>query len=52
MEVSVNTVRTHLQRIFDKTGTRRQADLAHLISNHPARVLLSLDGDARPLPEA
>jgi DNA-binding CsgD family transcriptional regulator len=29
--VSVNTVRTHLHRAFDKTGTRRQAQLARWV---------------------
>lgn len=29
--VSVTTARTHLQRIFDKTGTRRQADLVRVL---------------------
>jgi DNA-binding CsgD family transcriptional regulator/PAS domain-containing protein len=29
--VSLNTVRTHLQRIFSKTGVRRQAELIRLI---------------------
>lgn len=28
--IAVTTVRTHLQRLFDKTGTRRQADLVRL----------------------
>ena len=27
LEVSVNTLRTHLQRMFDRTGTRSQAAL-------------------------
>jgi len=26
--IGVNTVRTHLQRVFEKTGTSRQAELA------------------------
>jgi DNA-binding CsgD family transcriptional regulator len=30
--VAPSTVRTHLHRVFDKTGTRRQAGLAHLIN--------------------
>jgi DNA-binding CsgD family transcriptional regulator len=29
--VGINTVRSHLQRIFEKTGTRRQVDLVRLI---------------------
>jgi DNA-binding CsgD family transcriptional regulator len=27
LSVSVTTVRTHLQHVFDKTGTHRQAEL-------------------------
>jgi DNA-binding CsgD family transcriptional regulator/PAS domain-containing protein len=30
LDVSITTVRTHLARIFDKTGTARQADLIRL----------------------
>jgi DNA-binding CsgD family transcriptional regulator len=30
--VTANTARTHLKRVFDKTGTRRQAQLASLLS--------------------
>ena len=29
--VSIGTVRTHLHRLFDKTGTRRQAELVRLL---------------------
>lgn len=32
MGVANSTARTHLQRIFDKTGVRRQADLVRVIS--------------------
>jgi DNA-binding CsgD family transcriptional regulator len=31
LDISVATVRTHLSRIFDKTGTRRQSELVALI---------------------
>jgi DNA-binding CsgD family transcriptional regulator len=31
LSVSLTTVRTHLQRIFDKTGTHRQAELVRLL---------------------
>jgi DNA-binding CsgD family transcriptional regulator len=30
--ISETTVKTHLQRVFDKTGTNRQADLVRLIA--------------------
>jgi DNA-binding CsgD family transcriptional regulator len=30
--IAPSTARTHLHRVFDKTGTRRQAELAHLIN--------------------
>ncbi|ORW32274.1 hypothetical protein AWB91_11975 [Mycobacterium paraense] len=33
MSVSLVTVRTHLQHVFDKTGTHRQADLVRLLTN-------------------
>jgi DNA-binding CsgD family transcriptional regulator len=32
--ISEATVKTHLQRIFDKTGVRRQADLVKLVAAH------------------
>ena len=31
--VAVSTVRTHLLRLFEKTGTHRQADLAALLAS-------------------
>jgi DNA-binding CsgD family transcriptional regulator len=31
LSVSVTTVRTHLQHVFDKTSTHRQAELVHLL---------------------
>jgi DNA-binding CsgD family transcriptional regulator len=31
--IGENTLKTHLNRIFAKTGTRRQADLVKLISD-------------------
>lgn len=37
--VSVATVRTHMRRIFEKTGTRRQAQLVELILRGPGAVL-------------
>ena len=39
--VSLNTVRTHLKRIFSKTGTDRQAELVRLILSGPARIMTS-----------
>ena len=33
--VGRETARTHLQRIFQKTGCRRQSELAHLVSGSP-----------------
>jgi DNA-binding CsgD family transcriptional regulator len=30
--VGATTARTHLQRIFDKTGTRKQAELVRIIA--------------------
>jgi DNA-binding CsgD family transcriptional regulator len=29
--ISINTVRTHLRNIFDKTGVRRQSELIRLL---------------------
>jgi DNA-binding CsgD family transcriptional regulator len=37
--VSVSTVRTHLRRVFDKTGARSQVELARLIASIPAPTL-------------
>lgn len=39
--VSLNTVRTHLKRIFSKTETDRQAELVRLILSGPARILMN-----------
>lgn len=35
LRVGVATIRTHLRCVFDKTGARRQADLAQLLSRNP-----------------
>ncbi len=43
LSVSITTIRTHLQRLFDKTGTRRQAELVRLVLTHPARVVSDSD---------
>jgi DNA-binding CsgD family transcriptional regulator len=32
--ISETTVKTHLQRVFAKTGTRRQADLVKLVAGY------------------
>jgi DNA-binding CsgD family transcriptional regulator len=32
LKISVNTVKTHLRRAYEKTGTRRQADLSRMIA--------------------
>ena len=36
LHVTQNTVRTHLKRIFDKTGTNRQGSLVKLILSLPS----------------
>lgn len=36
--VSPNTARTHLKRIFQKTGTHRQSELVNLLLNSPATL--------------
>jgi DNA-binding CsgD family transcriptional regulator len=33
LHVSENTLKTHLKRIFDKTGVRRQSDLVNLVAS-------------------
>jgi DNA-binding CsgD family transcriptional regulator len=33
LNISPNTVKTHLQRVFAKTGANRQAELARLIAS-------------------
>ena len=38
LQVSMNTARTHLKRVFDKTGTTRQAELVRLLLQSPAQV--------------
>lgn len=44
--ISRNTARTHLKRVFSKTGTCRQADLVSLLLQSPALLQLDGDGDA------
>jgi DNA-binding CsgD family transcriptional regulator len=42
LRVSLNTARTHLKRIFEKTGTRRQAELMRLILQSPVSLHLKV----------
>jgi DNA-binding CsgD family transcriptional regulator len=37
--VTTNTVKTHLQRLFDKTGTSRQADLVKLVAGFASPLM-------------
>lgn len=39
MNLSVSTVRTHLQHVFDKVGVRSQAELAQLIARLPTDIV-------------
>jgi DNA-binding CsgD family transcriptional regulator len=32
LKISVNTVKTHLRRVYEKTGTRRQAELSRIVA--------------------
>jgi len=41
LSVSLSTVRTHLKKLFEKTGTNRQATLLRAILMSPARHLLN-----------
>jgi DNA-binding CsgD family transcriptional regulator/PAS domain-containing protein len=38
LQVTSNTARTHLKRVFQKTGARRQSDLVRLVMNGPATI--------------
>lgn len=42
MEVSMNTVRAHLKRLFVKTGTSRQSELMLLLSHGLASLPLGM----------
>jgi DNA-binding CsgD family transcriptional regulator len=49
-EVSVNTVRTHLRAVFQKTGTRRQSELVRLLLTGPASLgAAARAGGPRPI---
>jgi DNA-binding CsgD family transcriptional regulator len=37
--LSITTIRTHVHRVFAKTDTRRQAQLAQLLASHPTTML-------------
>jgi DNA-binding CsgD family transcriptional regulator len=39
LSVSLSTVRTHLKKLFEKTGTNRQATLLRAFLMSPARLL-------------
>jgi DNA-binding CsgD family transcriptional regulator len=40
LNLGLNTVRTHLQHVFQKTGTRRQAELVQLLLRGPLQLRL------------
>jgi len=42
LRISVNTVKTHLKRVFEKTGTRRQAELVRLVLSSPLTLCSSV----------
>jgi len=41
--ITLNTARTHLKRIYNKTGVNRIASLIHMIVTGPASVILNTD---------
>ena len=43
--VSLTTVRTHLQHVFDKTGTHRQAELVGFVLAHQQLTMPHLEPD-------
>jgi DNA-binding CsgD family transcriptional regulator len=49
LHISLNTAKTHLRRIFDKTGTKRQAELVRLVLLGPglATTKITRLGDDR-----
>lgn len=42
LQISLNTAKTHLRQIFDKTGTRRQGELIRLVLQSPAAILMKI----------
>lgn len=41
--ITLNTARTHLKRIYNKTGVNRIASLIHMIVTGPASIILNTD---------
>lgn len=50
IEVGINTAKTHLQRIFSKTQTSRQAELVRLFASIAALTASHAAQDAHPAP--
>ena len=46
LDITQNTARTHLKRVFSKTDTNRQTELVKLVINGPAS--LRLDSSSYP----
>jgi len=46
LNMSIKTARTHLKRIFSKTGTNRQAELVRLLLNSVASLRVSPDDES------
>ncbi len=44
LNISVNTARTHLKHIFNKTGARRQSELIHQVETGPASLAVKVRG--------
>ena len=49
--IGSGTVKTHLRRLYDKTGASRQADLVKLVAGF-GNPLLAAAGDAEPVDAA
>jgi hypothetical protein len=50
MGISVSTVKTHLRRLFAKTGTDRQADLVKLVAGYANPLFVSSVPPSSALP--